>query len=313
MTSQECFVGVDVSKGTLDVAERPGGKRWTEANDEAGCAKAVQIIARLKPTLVVMEATGGYQAPLAAELADAGIPVAVVNPRQVRDFAKSTGALAKTDALDAHILAHFAEAIRPTPRPLPDADQQCLKALMARRRQIVEMITAENNRLAVSNKSVRPRIKTHLDWLHHELKRLDRELDKWIRNSPIWKEKEELLQSAPGVGHVVSRTLLSELPELGTMNRKEIAALAGVAPFNQDSGKGKGRRCIWGGRAAVRSALYMAALVASRHNPVIKVFYQRLLKAGKAKKVALTACMRKLLTILNTMLRDGRPWRLAEN
>jgi transposase len=307
----DSFVGIDVSKDSLDVAERPGALRWKETNDEPGCARLVAILVPLKPALVVLEATGGYQAPLAAALAEAGVPVAVVNPRQVRDFAKSTGALAKTDALDAQILARFAEAIRPEPRPLPDAEQQALKALMARRRQLVEMITAERNRLAVSNKNVRGRIQAHLDWLQMELRGLDKDLDGWIRKSPVWKEKEDLLRSVPGIGPVVSRTLLAELPELGNLNRKEISAVAGVAPFNRDSGTFCGRRCIWGGRAAVRSALYMAALVASRHNPTIQAFYQRLLAAGKHKKLALTACMRKLITILNVMLHERRPWQPA--
>lgn len=308
----ERFVGVDVSKKTLDLAVRPGGKRWTAANDEADRAQAVKAIAELKPTLVVMEATGGYQAPFAAELAAAGVPVAVVNPRQVRDFAKSTGVLAKTDALDARILAHFAEAIRPEVRPLPDADQQFLKELVARRRNIVDMITAEKNRLAISGEAMGKLIAPHIEWLKSDLESLDRKLDQWIQNSPIWKAKEDLLKTVPGVGPIVSRTLASFLQELGTLNRKEIAALAGVAPFNRDSGKMKGTRRVWGGRGMVRAVLYMGALSASRWNPVIKEFYERLLTAGKKKKVALTACMRKLLTILNAMIRDGKPWQYAE-
>lgn len=233
----------------------------------------------------------------------------VVNARQVRDFAKATGQLAKTDAIDAAVLAHFAEAVRPALRPLPDAATQALSALMMRRRQLIEMRTAEQNRLGSAPASVRSRIRAHLTWLTRELAHLDDDLTQTIRESPVWCEKDDLLQSTPAVGPVLARTLLAALPELGTLNRKQIAALVGVAPLNRDSGTLRGRRIVWGGRAHVRAALYMSALVATRYNPVIRAFYQRLCAAGKAKKVALTACMHKLLTILNTMLKHGTRWQ----
>jgi len=240
-----------------------------------------------------------------------GLPIVVINPRQARDFARATGRLAKTDALDAAVLAHFAEAIRPTPRPLPDETAQQLAALVARRRQLVEMRTAENNRLHGTAPNLRPRINRHIAWLDQELETINQDLETMIQSSPLWRAKEELLRSVPGVGPTVARTLVAELPELGHLNRKEIAALVGVAPLNRDSGTLRGRRAIWGGRASVRLVLYMAALVASRRNPVIKAFYDRLLAAGKTPKVALVACMRKLLTILNTMLNHGTSWNPA--
>jgi len=247
--------------------------------------------------------------PLAAALAVAGMPVVVVNPRQVRDFAKATGKLAKTDTIDARILAHFAAVIRPVVRPLPDASSQELTAILTRRRQLVDMITAERNRLhAARSKSVKEHIKAHVTWLQAESSQIDKELNQSVRESSVWREKDDLLRSVPGVGPVLSTTLLAQLPELGALNRKQIAALVGVAPLNRDSGTFRGRRTVWGGRAAVRAVLYMATLVAVRHNPLIRTFYQRLLTAGKAKKVALTACMRKLLTILNAILKHRIPW-----
>jgi transposase len=303
------WVGIDVSKARLDVALRPSGERFVVENEDTAIGELVERLRAAPPELIVLEATGGLQAALVAALSVAGLRVAVVNPKQVRHFAKATGRLAKTDAIDADVLAHFAEAIRPDPRPLPDEFTSELSALMSRRRQLIEMMTAEGNRLASCRaKQIRSGIKNHINWLRHELAQLHKDLDGHIRRSPIWREKENLLTSVPGVGRVVATTLLSDLPELGRLSRKQIAALAGVAPMNHDSGKMVGRRHIWGGRAGVRSALYMAALVASRWNPVIRSFYRRLLEAGKPKKVALLACARKLLHVLNAMIRTGRPW-----
>lgn len=309
MTTTPVFVGVDVSKARLDLAVRPSGDHWSVPNDDTGIATALARLRDLHPTLTVLEATGGFERPLAAAIATAGLSAAIVNPRHVRDFAKACGTLAKTDRLDAHVLAHFAEAIRPPARPLATADALRLDALLARRRQIIEMLTAEKNRLHTAATPVRQGIHSHITWLQTELKTLDRDLDHTIRQSPLWCEQVELLRTVPGVGPVVSTTLVAGLPELGTMDRKQIAALVGVAPLNQDSGSTSRPRRVWGGRAHVRAALYMAALVAARHNPVLKAFYTRLRAAGKAAKVALTACMRKLLTILNAVLRNRTPWR----
>ena len=308
MTSAQVFVGIDVSKAQLDLALRPEG-RFSAPNDEAGFAQVLERLRAVPPTLVVVEATGGLEIPLTGVLAAAGVPVVVVNPRQVRDFAKATGRLAKTDAVDAQTLAHFAEVIRPELRPLPDEQTQALAALLARRRQLVEMLTAEKNRLGSARKPVRTSLRTHIAWLERELCHTDRDLASAIRESPVWREKEALLRSTPGVGPVVTTTLLANLPELGTLTGKQIAALVGVAPLNRDSGTWRGKRTVWGGRAQIRAALYMGALVAARFNPVIRAFYQRLCAAGKAKKVALTACMRKLLIILNAMLKQRTPWR----
>ncbi len=303
------YIGIDVSKERLDVAARPSGEGWAVDNDDGGIHDLVSKLRSLEVELVVLEATGGLQARSAAAIAAAGLPVAVVNPRQVRDFAKASGRLAKTDALDAQALAHFGEAMKPEPRELPDAQAEELGAMLARRRQVVGMLTAEKNRLhRVASPAVRSRIKAHIAWLEGQIGELDQELDRAIRESPVWREKDELLQSAKGVGRVLSTTLLAELPELGTLGRKEIAALAGVAPLCRDSGKLRGRRSVWGGRARVRAALYMGALTARRSNPVIKALYERLVAGGKPKKVALVACMHKLLIILNAMLRDGVRW-----
>ena len=308
MSTVSVFVGIDVAKDRLDVAVRPTGDRWAVAHDDPGIATVVTRLRARPPALVVLEATGGLEIPLTGALAAAGLPVVVVNPRQVRDFAKATGQLAKTDALDAAVLAQFAEAVRPALRPLPDAATQALSALLARRRQLIEMRTAEQNRLGSAPPPVRTRIRAHLTWLTRELAHLDEDLGRAIRESPVWRERDDLLQSAPGVGPVLARTLLASLPELGALNRKQIAALVGVAPLNRDSGTLRGRRTVWGGRAHVRAALYMSALAATRWNPVIRTFYHRLCAAGKAKKVALTACMRKLLTILNAMVKHRTPW-----
>ena len=302
------YVGVDVAKGVLDVALEPSGETWRTTNGaEAIGALVVQLQAR-QPTLIVLEATGGYEAALAAQLAAAALPVVIVNPRQVRAFAKSLGQLAKTDRLDAQVLARFAAAVRPEVRALPDEAAQRLSALCARRRQLVEMLTAEQNRLLHADAAVRPGIAAHIRWLRQQLADLDRELGAAVRESPIWRHKDDLLQSVRGVGRVLATTLLAELPELGRLNRKQIAALVGVAPLNRDSGTFRGKRSTWGGRAQVRGPLYMAALVATRCNPTLRTFYARLLAAGKPKKVALTACMRKLLVTLNAMVRDNRRW-----
>lgn len=308
--SVDVFVGMDVSQAYVDVAVAPGAP-FQIPHDESGIAQAVERLQGLQPTLIVLEATGGLEVPLAGALAAAGLPVVIINPRQVWDFARATGQLAKTDRLDAKVLAQFAQAIRPAVRPVPDEQTQTLAALVARRRQLIEMLTAEKNRLRLAARPIQKRVQAHIAWLEKELVATNTDLTTTIRESPVWREKEEVLRSVPGVGPVLTTTLFANLPELGTLTRKEVAALAGVAPFPRDSGTLKGRRTIWGGRAHVRAALYMAALVATRKNPVIRAFYQRLCQAGKAKKLALTACMRKLLTILNAMLKKGTPWRVA--
>jgi transposase len=312
MPSEACVIGIDVSKARLDVAVRPGGAAWQAGNDAPGIAALVERVTALAPACVVLEATGGLERGASAALAAAGLPVAVVNPRQVRDFAKATGRLAKTDALDAAVLAHFAEAVRPAVRPLPDAAAQALAELVTRRQQLVEMLTAERNRLGSLTGGRRERAQAHVAWLRQELADLEAELAEAIEASPAWRAREVLLRTAPGVGPVLARTLVAELPELGTLDRKRLAALVGVAPFNRDSGAFRGRRRVWGGRARVRAALYMGALVATRCNPLIRAFYRRLLAAGKPKKVALVACMHKLLTILNAMLRSQTAWRPPE-
>lgn len=308
MEREQVYVGIDVAKASIDIVVHDTGQRFNFTNDEAGIGQAIADLRKLVPALVVLEATGGIELPVVAALAVAGVPVAVVNPRQIRDFAKATGRLAKTDTLDAEAMAHFAAAVRPTPRPLPDAQAKELRVILTRRRQVIEMLTAERNRLSSAHKSIRERIQAHIAWLQQELTTINEDLSRSVRSSPVWREKDNLLQSAPGVGPILSITLLAELPELGTLNRREIAALVGVAPLNRDSGTLRGKRTVWGGRARVRAALYMATLVATRHNPVIRNFYLRLCAGGKAKKVAITACMRKLLTILNAMLKHRTPW-----
>jgi transposase len=305
------FVGIDVSKAALDIAVRPQGATWRCGNDEAGISDLVARLQELVPHLIVLEATGGLERLVVAALAVAGLPVAVVNPRHVRDFAKATGRLAKTDALDAALLAHFADAIRPQPRPLPDAQSQALAALVERRRQLLGMHTAEKNRRGSALPPVRPKISAHIAWLEQALKELDGELDQLLQASPVWREREHLLRSVPGVGPATALTLVAHLPELGQGSLKHVATLVGLAPLNRDSGTWRGTRAIWGGRAHVRAALYMAALVGVRHNPVLHAFYHRLLERGKPKKVALTACMHKLLTILHAVLRDHTPWQLS--
>ena len=308
MQEKACFVGIDVAGKELEVAILPEmkTKRWPNTEEEID--RLVTSLKALSPTLVVMEATGGLECSCVAALATQGLPVAVVNPRQVRDFAKATGKLAKTDAIDAMIIARFGEAVRPKVRELQDAQMRGLKALAIRRLQIIQMITAEKNRLARASDWPRKDIQEHIDWLQKRLDDVDNELQEAIRKSPMWREKDALLRSVPGVGKVLSLTLLSQLPELGTLNRRQIAALVGLAPLNRDSGQFRGKRSVWGGRAKIRSALYMATLVATRCNETISGFYRRLCAAGKPQKVAITACMRKLLTILNAMLRNLTQW-----
>ncbi len=311
MQEGEINVGVDVSKEKLDVHVRPLGERFTVDNDAKGHARLVKRL-RGRPIMrIVLEATGGYEASAVLALGQAGLPACVVNPRQVHDFKKSTGQLAKTDVIDAEVLSHFGEAIRPDVRPLPDETALELSALVARRRQLVEMRTAELNRLEKNPKRAIARgLRRHVDWLEKEIRQVEEDLDKMIKGSPLMSEKSGRLQTTPGVGPVLSRSLLADLPELGTLNRKEVAALVDVAPFNDDSGKRvkDGNRHIRGGRANVRCVLYMGASSAARHNPVIRALYNRLLEGGKKKKVALVACMRKLLTILNAMIRTGSDW-----
>lgn len=306
---RDTFVGVDIAKAEFVVACRPDGVRWTATNDPEGIAATVARLRTMAPTLIVVEATGGYERALVAALAAAALPLVVANPRQVRDFAKATGQLAKTDRLDADLLALFAERVRPIPRPLPEPILQQLAALMTRRRQLLDMVTAERNRLEHAAAPIRRSLTDHIHWLERRVTEVDGDLDQTIESSPVWRAKENLLRTVPGVGPVVSRTLLADVPELGRLNRKQIAALVGVAPLARDSGTLRGKRLVWGGRAPVRAVLYMGALVATRRNVVIRAFYRRLIAAGKPKKVALTACMRKLLTILNAMMRTNTPWR----
>ena len=310
MEQEANYVGVDVSKAQLDVAVRPSGARWDVSRDEAGIRQLVSRLKALEPVMVLLEASGGLELSLVAALAAKAVSVVVVNPRQVRDFAKATGKLAKTDALDAAVLAHFAAVVRPPVRPLRDAETQALGSLVGRRYQVMTMLVSEKNRLSsVAAAAVRPRIEAHIAWLERELDDLDKNLRQTLRQSPLWRDKDDLLRTVPGIGERVSFALLAYLPELGTLDRRQIAALVGVAPFNRDSGTLRGKRTVWGGRARVRAALYMGALVASRCNPVIRGFYQRLLACGKPKKLALTACMRKLLVILNSMLKHRSTWR----
>jgi transposase len=314
--SHPCFVGIDVSKASLDVHLRPQGKSFRLANDPDGIAILVERLKALGPAGIVLEATGGYETAAAAALALAGLPPALVNPRQARDFARATGRLAKTDALDAAALAHFAEAVRPVPRPLPDADAQAFADLVARRRQLLEMRAAEHNRLGTAaTPAVRRDLEAHVRWLSRRLDQVEQQLAAAVQASSLWRAKEDLLRGVPGVGPTVARTLLAALPELGTLSRQQVAALAGLAPRNRDSGQFRGQRRIGGGRAEVRAVLYMASLSAVRVNPVLRPFYQRLRAAGKRAKVALVAVARKLLTLLNAMLRDHRPWepKLATN
>jgi transposase len=303
------YVGIDVAKAMLDVAIGSDGEVVQAENNERGIARLLERLREMGPTLVVLEATGGYEGLVAGALAGNGLAVAVVNPRQVRDFAKATGVLAKTDRIDARVLARFAEVVRPEPRPLPTAEAKELEEFLSRRRQIVDMLTMEKNRLSIAaTERMKKSLKKHIGWLEEALRRANDDIDTAVRNSPAWREQEDLLRSVPGIGPVSARTMLAELPELGTLDRKEIACLVGVAPLNRDSGTMKGTRTCWGGRASVRQVLYMAAISAVRCNPVIRRAYLALRARGKKHKVALVACMRKLLTILTAMARDKRRW-----
>jgi transposase len=306
MTANAEFVGIDVSKANLDVVCWTSKEYKRFGNEPKGIQDLIEWLKTLQPELIVLEATGGLELPFVAELAYAKMPVAVVNPRRIREFARSIGQLAKTDKLDAKVIAHFGAATHPEARKLPTEEEERLTALMTRRRQIIEMLTAERNRSHSARFAMKERIETHIAWLEKELSDLDDEIAKFIHQSPIWKEKDKLLRSVPGVGSITSATLLAMLPELGTLNRQKIAALVGVAPVNKDSGKRQKKRRVFGGRANVRSVLYMAALSASKHNPRIKSFYDHLVSKGKEKKVALTACMRKLLVILNAMMHQNK-------
>ena len=307
------FVGIDISKDHLDVHVRPTGDSFRVRYDDAGLVTLVEHLRPLAPVVLVLEATGGYEVTVAATLASAALPVAVVNPRQVRDFARATGQLAKTDTLDARVLALFAEAVRPAARPVPDAQAAALGELIARRRQLVDMLGAEHNRRRLlRDRRLQRHLEAHIAWLEEALRRLDHDLTTLIRSTPVWRETDDLLRSVPGIGPVTAGTLIADLPELGRLDRRRIAALAGLAPIARDSGAFRGRRMIMGGRAHIRRVLYMATLTAITHNPVIRAFHQRLVAAGRpGKVVALTAAMRKLLTILNAMLRDRRPWHPA--
>lgn len=303
-------VGIDISKDKLDIGVLPTSEKWTIPNEVDGLSELACRLSDLSPKLVVMEATGGLERPVRAVLEQAGLPCAVVNPRQIRDFAKSMGILAKTDSLDALALATFGEKMEPEARPGKDKQTQELEAIVTRRRQLVGILTGEKNRLGqVASAGMRTNIQDHISWIEKCLKDLDKDMRTRIKDMPEWREKGKIIQSVPGVGPVTLCALLALFPELGKLNRKQIAALAGLAPFNRDSGKFRGQRRIWGGRAPVRSALYMAALSAIRWNPVLKTFYNRLIEAGKKKKVAITACMRKLLIILNSMVRSGSMWQ----
>jgi transposase len=308
MDPREYFVGIDVSKGSLDVAVLPDGQSWSIANTEMEIPSLVERLKELSPTLIVLEATGGLETLIATSLGLAQLPVVIVNPRQARDFAKATGKLAKTDAIDARMLALFGQMLRPEPRPLKDEQLQEMVAIVTRRSQLVGMLTAEKNRLGSSAQAVRRDIQEHISWLEQRISETNGTLRQRIKETSLWREKDQLLRSVPGVGPVLSASLLTGLPELGTLNRKKISALVGVAPMNRDSGKHRGKRMIWGGRASLRSVLYMAALVAIRHNSVIAAFHKRLIAAGKLRKVAITACMRKLLTILNSIIRNSAAW-----
>lgn len=309
MSTTPTGVGIDVSQAHLDVAVYPSGEHWQTSNDNAGIGQLVERLKTVAADRIVLEATAGYELPVLAALGTAQLPVVAVNPRQIRDFARSTGRLAKTDALDALVLAQFAAVVLPEVRPLPDAATRELSALLARRRQLVDMRAAESNRLALALERVRPEIREHMRYLDKRIKQLDRELHDRLRASPLWREKDNLLRSIPGVGPVLSTTLLADVPELGTLHHKQLAALIGLAPLNRDSGRWRGKRSIWGGRAAVRAVLYMATMTAVRRNPVLKALYDRLISAGKLRKVALVACMHKLLRICNAVVSHRSTWR----
>ena len=304
----EHFIGIDISKDHLDIADSTTQNTWRTSNDETGIANLTKRLSTPAPTLIVLEATGGLETPLASALAADRLPVVVVNPRQVRDFAKATGQLAKTDTLDAKVLARFAAAVRPEMRQIKDQETRELAALVTRRRQLVEMLSTEKTRLKQVSKPIRQNVETHITWLKKQIREMDQDLSKTLKRSSVWRENDQIIQSVPGAGPILSINLLANVPELGTLNRRQIAALIGLAPLNRDSGTFRGRRCIWGGRAGVRSTLYMATVTAMQYNPVIRSFYQRLTEKGKPFKVAITACMRKLLTIINTMVKTKTRW-----
>lgn len=309
MSETDIFVGIDVAKATLDVCVIPGGESLHIAYDDDGIASLVERLEKVGPTLIVLEATGGLEGRIATELAGAGLPVAVINPRQARDFAKAIGRLSKTDAIDAAVLAEFARAVRPQARPLKDADTQALDELLTRRRQLVGMRTQEVLRLGQArSKAQQKSLKEHIAWLEKRIASLDDDLQSRLRASDIWRTKDNLLQSIPGIGAIASTTLLAKCPELGSLDRRQAAALVGLAPLARDSGKFRGKRFIWGGRAEVRSVLYMATIAAMRCNPVIKAFAARLKTTGKPGKVVIVACMRKLLTIMNSIIKNSTPW-----
>ena len=305
----ETFVGIDVSKDSLEVALRPSNTVQSFTNDDEGIAQLIESLRPQQPALIVLEATGKYERPVARALAVEGLLFNIINPRQGRAFARATGVLAKTDRIDARLLARFAEVLQPEARSLKDEQTEALSDLVIRRRQIVEMITAEKNRLALATKRVRRDIQVHIRWMEKRLEDINDDIDELIRQSPLRREKDQLLQSVTGVGPVLASTILASLPELGTLNRKQIAALVGVAPFNRESGRYKGKQKIQGGRASVRNVLYMGTVAGIRSNPVLRSFYERLVAKGKPKKLALTACIRKLLVILNTMLKNGTCWQ----
>lgn len=309
---QSTVIGIDVAKDHLDVHLRPTDEAFRVSYDDAGLATLLTRLRSGTPTVIVFEATGGYEVPLAATLASAGLPVAVVNPRQIRQYARALGQLAKTDRLDARVIALFAEAVRPQARPVPDEQARALGELIARRRQLVDMLGAEQNRRRLlRDRGLQRHLEAHIAWLEEALRRLDHDLTTLVRSTPAWREADDLLRSVPGIGPVTACTLIADLPELGHLDRRRIAALAGLAPFARDSGVFRGRRMIAGGRPHIRRVLYMATLSAIKYNPAIRVFHQRLVTAGRPGKVAITAAMRKLLTILNAMLRDRRPWQPA--
>ena len=305
------FIGIDVAKGRLDVHVQPSGEAFTVPRDEVGLAELARRVTALRPVVIALEATGGYEVMVAASLAAAALPVVVVNPRQIREFARATGRLAKTDTLDAHAIAAFAAAVRPPVRAVADAQARLLGQLVARRRQLVEMLGAEQNRRRLIESALKRRLDAHIRWLEQAVHDLDDDINTTIRSSPVWRAADDLLRSVPGIGPITASTLIAALPELGHLDRRKIAALVGVAPINRDSGTLRGRRMIAGGRAVVRHVLYMATLTAIRYNPTIAAFYQRFVAAGRPGKLAVTAAMRKLLVILNAILRDRRPWQPA--
>lgn len=307
-TTSSIFVGIDVSKAGLDVAVGEKGAQWSEHNDADGIGRLVKQLTEIRPELIVIESTGGLEKPVLVELDRAGLPVALVNPRRVREFARAIGLSAKTDKLDARLLARFARDIKPERTALPTVDEQRLSALLARRKQLLDMLTAEQNRLGTAPQALKELILEHIAWLKEHLQAIDKDIDDFNRQDPQRQEKQDLMRTVKGVGPVTASTLSADLPELGQLNKKRIAALVGVAPFNNDSGRWHGKRRIKGGRASVRQVLYMAAVAAARSNPVIRTFYLSLLERGKEKKVALVACMHKLLSILNAMIRDHQPW-----